>query len=114
MEPKASETGNLKDYLFARVDNTLVRIDFADILFVEAMGDYVRIATAEKKYMVLLSMKALQEKLPEERFFRCHRSYIVAQDKIDSIADNMIVIGREVIPLSEKAKKELLSRINLI
>ena len=41
MEPKASETGNLKDYLFARVDNTLVRIDFADILFVEAMGDYV-------------------------------------------------------------------------
>ncbi|MCB9291246.1 MAG: response regulator transcription factor [Lewinellaceae bacterium] len=103
-----------RDYLFARVDNTLVRIDFDDILFVEAMGDYVRIATPGKKYMILMSMKALQEKLPDGQFFRCHRSYIVAQDKIDSIADNMIVIQNEVIPLSEKVKKELLSRINLI
>lgn len=64
--------------------------------------------------MVLLTMKALEKKLPAGRFFRCHRSFLVAQDKIDSIADNMIVIRNEVIPLSEKVKKELLSRINLI
>lgn len=116
MDEKATTAGPLpeKDYLFARVDNTLTRIDFDDILFVEAMGDYVRIATPGKKYMVLLTMKALEKKLPAGRFFRCHRSFLVAQDKIDSIADNMIVIRNEVIPLSEKVKKELLSRINLI
>ncbi|HMQ62370.1 MAG TPA: LytTR family DNA-binding domain-containing protein [Flavilitoribacter sp.] len=101
-------------YIFVREENTLVRIDLEDILYLEAMGDYVRIATPQKKHTVHQTMKNLLDKLPADRFFRCHRSYIIAPDKIESIADNMIVINKDVIPLSETNKKELMDRINLI
>ncbi|MCB0568518.1 MAG: response regulator transcription factor [Phaeodactylibacter sp.] len=103
-----------KNYIFVREENTLVRIDLVDILFVEAMGDYVRIHTTARKHMVHLTMKNLLEKLPPERFYRCHRSYIVSTEKIESIAENMIVINKEVIPLSENYKQELMEKINLV
>lgn len=64
--------------------------------------------------MVHLTMKNLLEKLPPERFYRCHRSYIVSTEKIESIAENMIVINKEVIPLSENYKQELMEKINLV
>lgn len=102
------------DYLFVRANNALTRVPFDQILFVQAMDDYVVIVTKTHKHMVHTTLKGIGEKLPEATFCRVHRSYITAIDKIDNIADNMITIGRQVIPLSESYKQALLSRLNLI
>lgn len=102
------------DFLFVRANNALTRVPFDQILYVQAMDDYVVIFTKAQKYMVHTTLKGISEKLPEATFCRVHRSYIVALDKIDSIADNMIAIAKQVIPLSESYKPALLSRLNLL
>lgn len=102
------------DFLFVRTNNALTRVPLAHILYLQAMDDYVTIMTKDKKHLVHTTMKLIAEKLPEPRFCRVHRSYIVAVDKIESIADNMITIGKQVIPLSESYKAMLLSHLNLL
>lgn len=101
-------------YLFARIDNVLTRLDFDQILYVETMGDYIRIATPQKKYTVHLTLKALLEKLPPDRFLRIHRSYVVALDKIDSFADNMVSIQKNVLAVSETYRAHLLEKLNAL
>ena len=102
------------DHLFVRVDNQLVRIGFEDILFLQALGDYVVFQTDEKKFMVHLTLKALEEKLPEERFLRVHRSYIIAVGKIENLEQNSLKIGKHLIPVSESNKKNLMDRLNVL
>ncbi|MCB0520417.1 MAG: response regulator transcription factor [Saprospiraceae bacterium] len=102
------------DHLFARVNNQLLRIDFNDILFVQALGDYVVFQTAEKKHPVHLTMKAVEERLPAGRFLRVHRSYIVALDKIANVEQNSLQIGKHIVPVSEGFKAELMRQLNVI
>ncbi|NUN99150.1 MAG: response regulator transcription factor [Saprospiraceae bacterium] len=114
LDLQRKEPSTTNDYLFVRANNALTRVPFDQILFIQAMDDYVVIATALQKYLVHTTMKGIGEKLPEKSFCRVHRSYIVAIDKIDSIADNMIAIAKQVIPLSESYKPALMSRLNLL
>src|SRR6202012_4409576 len=72
--------------IFVKVDSSLIKLAVKDILFLEAMGDYVSISTAEKKYMVYSTMKHMEEKLPDN-FMRVHRSHIVNLNKISNIDD---------------------------
>jgi two-component system LytT family response regulator len=102
------------DHLFVRVETQLLRIDFDDILFVQALGDYVVFQTEKKKYPVHLTMKAIEEKLPGDRFLRVHRSYIVAVDKIENMEQNSLQIARHIVPVSESNKKKLLDKLNII
>ena len=101
-------------HLFARVNNQLLRIDFDDILFVQALGDYVVFQTANKKHPVHLTMKAVEERLPASRFLRVHRSYIVALKKIANVEQNSLLIGKHIVPVSEHYKGELMQKLNVI
>src|SRR5882724_5034964 len=78
-----------QDYFFVKADNKLEKINFDDILFVEALENYVAIYTKEKKIITHLTLKMLQEKLTAPRFIYPHKSYIVAMDKIKSIEGNI-------------------------
>lgn len=102
------------DHLFARVNNQLLRIDFKDILFVQALGDYVVFQTEGKKYPVHLTMKAVEERLPNNRFLRVHRSYIINLDKIFNMEQNSLQVGQHIVPVAEKSKAELMQRMNVI
>lgn len=99
-------------FVFVKVDNVLTRIDLDHIQHVEAMGDYIRIITAKKKHLAHLTLKAMAEKLPEDRFIQVHRSHIVALDKVDSFADNMVMVDNEMIPVGETYRGHLLKIIN--
>lgn len=101
------------DHLFVRVENQLLRIDFKDILFIRALGDYVVFQTNEKKLPVHLTMKAVEDKLPNDLFIRVHRSYIVAMDKIENMEQNSLKITKYIVPISESYKKKLLSKLNI-
>jgi DNA-binding LytR/AlgR family response regulator len=103
-----------QEFLFARVNGQMTRIDFADILFVESMGDYVIFHTHSRKYMVHLTMKGVEEKIPNDRFIRVHRGYIVALDKIDNMVQNSLQIEKHLVPVSETYKGQLMERMNML
>lgn len=109
-----SSNGATADHIFVRVNSVLEKISLSDILYVEAMADYVQIQGTKQRYVVHSTMKAIEQSLDPNRFFRVHNSYIVRLDKISRIEDNCVVIGDKVIPVSRAKIKTLLSQINML
>lgn len=99
------------DFFFIKADNKLVKILFEEVLFAEALQNYVTIHTTGKKYMTYLTFKAVEEYLPADKFLKVHKSYIVAASKIDSIEGNDIRIGQHNIPISRSLKDEVMERL---
>lgn len=93
-------------FLFIKSDYRVVKVNFGDIEYIEAMSEYVRIYLAgAKPIMTLLSMKSLEEQLPENQFMRVHRSFIVNLKRITVIERNRIVFRGDVyIPVSMQYK----------
>ena len=108
---KENETAAQQDYFFVKADNRLVRIAFDDILFVEALQNYVTIHTKDKKYITYLTFKSVEEYLPADKFIKTHKSYIVSASKIDSIEGNDLRIGNQHIPISRNEKEEVLEKL---
>ncbi|MEO5644810.1 MAG: LytTR family DNA-binding domain-containing protein [Bacteroidia bacterium] len=103
-----------ENHLFVKVNSSLVKINIAEILYIEAMADYVTIHTAENRYTVHSTMKTIQESLPASKFFRVHNSYIVNLERISIIEDNMVMINKKLLPVSRSRVKPLMQRLNLI
>lgn len=76
---------NKTDEVFVKTDSKMVKLKFSEIIFIEALSDYVIINTPKRKYIIHSTMKGLEKKLPEKEFSRVHRSYIVNMLKIESI-----------------------------
>lgn len=102
--PDQVEANN--EFLFLKSDYKIKRINFNDILYIEGLKDYVKIYTQNsiKPVMSLTTMKLLESKLPESRFMRVHRSFIVNLEKIDTIERSRIVFGKTYIPVSDQYK----------
>jgi DNA-binding LytR/AlgR family response regulator len=98
-------------YFFIKHDNKLVKIQHIDILFVEALQNYVAIHVKDKKYLAYLTLQSVEEYLPPDQFLKIHKSYLVAFSKIDSIEGNNIRIGDYHLPISRNLKDEVLERL---
>lgn len=96
-------------YIEVRCDLMKERILHDHISHVEAMGDYVKIVTESKKYIVLMSMKKIEELLPSEQFFRTHKSFIVNATKIAHFNATEIVVEKFKLPISRLRKKRFFS-----
>jgi DNA-binding LytR/AlgR family response regulator len=96
-------------HLFINVEYTLVKILFADILFIEGLKDYIKIhlASSSKPVLTKMTLKGMEEKLPAGNFIRVHKSYIVAADKITVIKRDLIYIGNNEIPVSDFYKENV-------
>lgn len=103
-----------KDYIFVRSGGILIKIKIDSIQYVQAIGDYVNIYTTEKRYTVHITLKNIEEKLPPDKFFRLHRSYLVALNHIDNIEENSAYTGKHPLPIAGQFKKDLLRRLNMI
>lgn len=99
------------DYFFIKADNKLVKLFFEELLFAEALQNYVVLHTKDKKYITYLTFKAVEDYLPADRFIKTHKSYIIAAAKIDSIEGNDIRIGSHHIPISRNLKDEVMERL---
>jgi DNA-binding LytR/AlgR family response regulator len=99
--------------LFVKADSRLVQVDTEDLLFVEALGNYVIIHTVKEKLTVHFTMKDILSKLSSKDFIRVHRSFIVRLDKIESIEDNVIEIKNKHISIGRAYKEELLKCLNM-
>ena len=101
-------------YVEVRCDLMKERILHDDISHVEAMGDYVKIVTEERKYVVLMSMKKIEELLPEELFFRTHKSFIVNSKKIENFNAKEVALKKVKIPLSRFKRQAFIAFMQAI
>ncbi|WP_373519789.1 LytR/AlgR family response regulator transcription factor [Pricia sp.] len=105
-------TGQSEDeHIFVRSNFRKVRVDYGDIKWVEALGDYVKLITEKKNILVLTSMKAFEQKLPENRFLRIHKSYIINLDRIENFTSTEVQVCGKQMPLSRKRKSRLLDAL---
>jgi DNA-binding LytR/AlgR family response regulator len=103
-----------QNYLFIRDNGILKKIRLEDILYVEAMGDYIKICTPGKAFIVHTTLKAFEENAAAGRFMRVHRSYIVALDKIESIENGVVNVMNTPIPVAESYRNQLIRKIKLL
>lgn len=108
------ENENVVESLFVNIDRRLVKIDLSSIDVIEAKGDYIKVKTETKNYIVHSPLKRIEEKLPNDKFLKIHRSYIININKIVDIQDNSVLIKRDVIPVSKVNRNELRNRLNLL
>ncbi|MGB5420374.1 LytR/AlgR family response regulator transcription factor [Algibacter sp.] len=104
----------LSDSIFVRHLEKMVRVEIKDILYIEAERNYCRIYSKVKEYLLVMTLKDLDEKLPQQHFIRVHRSFIVNLSQIDEVATSHIVIAKKAIPVSKPLKVELLNRLQTI
>lgn len=108
------ERASGQDHLFIKKNKGYTRVNFEDINYLEALADYVQINTNDERFTVLSTMKSISTRLPQSKFLRVHRSYIVSLDKIDRLDDNMIMIGDKSIPVSRSYREGLMKHLNLL
>lgn len=96
-----------KDYQYFKVDKEMVKLDLADILWIESLKDYVRIHTVSGPLVSYLRISYLEEKLPPNRFVRIHKSYIVSLEHIQAISATYIRINNEELPVGRIYKAKL-------
>jgi len=94
------------DYIFLKVEYQLVRVALNEILYIESLKDYVKVwlQGKDKALLSLTSLKALEEKLPPNRFMRIHRSFIISLYKITSINKTAVHIGKTLITVGDQYK----------
>jgi len=102
----------LKDSIFVKKQHLYYRIQFEDICFIKADNVYLEVNTAEKKFLVRSPLKDYLEKLPKNKFYRAHKSYIVNVDHIDAINSKDIMINNTLIPISKDFKEFIISAMN--
>jgi len=102
----------LKDSIFVKKQHLYYRIQFDDIRFIKADNVYLEVNTVDKKFLVRSPLKDYLEKLPKNKFYRAHKSYIVNVDHIDAINSRDIMIKDTLIPISKDFKEFIISAMN--
>ena len=102
------------EFIFIRDSNIVRRLKLNDILFAEAMGDYVKLYTPQKFFAIHTTLKAVEERLPASKFIRVHRSYIVAITKIDTVLDGSLIINNKPVPVADAYRAALNKRMNIL
>jgi len=99
------------DYFFIKCGDKFEKILFDDVLYAEALENYVKIYTRSKMHISYLTFKSLEEYLSAEKFIRVHKSYIVSLSKIENLDNEIISIGSYEIPLSRNYRAEVMNKV---
>jgi DNA-binding LytR/AlgR family response regulator len=105
---------NKTNEVFVKADSKIIKLKLSDIIYIEALSDYVIINTATRKYIIHSTMKGLEKKLPDSDFIRVHRSYIVNFAKIDQIEDLNVIVPGKTIPIGASYKNTFMKKLNLL
>ncbi|WP_433778676.1 LytR/AlgR family response regulator transcription factor [Flavobacterium anhuiense] len=105
------ETAKGDSHIFIKVDKKMMKINIDEILFVEGMKEYIKVVTPDKTYITHKSLTSLSEELPQDRFLRIHKSYVIALNKVKSIEGNRVQIQSYNIPIGRNYSKEVKNKI---
>lgn len=113
---KYSDQGKRKadpfpDFILLQSDKKTHKINYSDILFVEAMGDYVKVNTTDKTIVVHQTLQRLLGEIPNDKFFRVHKSYLISLSRIDYIEGNMVIINKVQIPIGQTYRAEFMTML---
>ena len=101
-------------FVFIRDSAKVRRLKLDDILYAEAMGDFVKLHTATKFFAIHTTLKAVEDRLPASNFIRVHRFCIVSLDKIDTIQSGVVVIRGKAIPVADAFRASLSKKIHIL
>ncbi len=107
-EPEFSESA-ARDVIFVKADYKMKKIRLNEILYIEGCGEYLRIELISGHILSLMNYQKIMSMLPNEKFVRIHKSYIVAIDKIDCIEKSLVTIAKKSIPIGEFYKNSFFS-----
>jgi DNA-binding LytR/AlgR family response regulator len=110
-EHPAETSAKQDDDLFVKSNGKLIRIRISDILYIEALKEYVRIFIPGGNQVVYQTMQNLEERLPKENFFRIHRSYIIGLRHVQAIEGNSVLVNGMQLPVSRYCKDEFINRV---
>lgn len=109
---KAADPGErTADHFFVKCDNRLEKVCYEELVYAEAMMNYIVLHTTAGKLIVYLTLKGLLEQLPADRFIKVHKSYLVNRDKVRSIRGNMLSLGAAEIAVSQHYFEEAMAAI---
>ncbi|MET3128218.1 DNA-binding LytR/AlgR family response regulator [Arcicella rosea] len=98
-------------YIFFKVGKEQIKVFLSDILYIEGLKDYIKVFTSQGMYVVYERMGFMEAKLPESKFVRIHKSFIIAVDKVYSYSNECIKINNQKIPIGRMYKQGFLSRV---
>ncbi len=105
------ESAVFDDRIFVRHNDAMVKVMIGDVLYIEAERNYCRIYTKGEEYLLVATLKEIEEKLPTGHFLRVHRSFLINIALVEEVGSTHVVVVDKVIPLSKSMREELLSRI---
>lgn len=113
----ATENGKIKEEEVAvnsvsvKVDGYFIDIELDHLLFAQSFGNYVKLHTTKRTYLASITTTEFEKCLPEKKFIRIHKSYIVAVDKIEEVEKDFVIIKKERLPIGITYKRELFDRL---
>ncbi|GAB4417668.1 MAG: LytTR family DNA-binding domain-containing protein [Bacteroidia bacterium] len=111
LQPEA-EAPTEDAYIYLKADKKMIKVLLKDILYIESLKDYIRVRTPGRSITAYQRISYMEERLPEEKFLRVHRSYIVSLDKIDAYSTPCIEIGQMQIPIGRNYRAAVLKVLN--
>ncbi|WFB66127.1 LytTR family DNA-binding domain-containing protein [Chryseobacterium sp. WX] len=109
---KRKKNTSLDDpFLYVRQSDTFIKISWVDILYIESMQNYTKLHFKDKSLIIHQTMKAIEESLPSDHFFRIHKSYLINITHIDMISGGRLFINKIELPISRIRKEELLNQV---
>ncbi len=117
---KAKEYAEMKDattpasiasYIFVRSEKRIEKIELADILYIESIGNYVNICTEHKKIIVYLTLKGIESQLPSSEFIKIHQSFLVSLSQINAIEGNQVILKNKELPMSRNYKDTVMKLV---
>jgi len=105
-------TETASDFLFIKSNKKTIKVKFTDIYYIEGLGDYIQIHLADQKIITNLSMKKIISLLPENEFYRIHKSYIISLEKIDLVEGNMVQVNKTKLPVGNSYRQDFMEFIN--
>ena len=115
-EPAAESASDEEEFMFVKADKKLVKVNYADVLYIEGLKDYVIIRLEDSRLITLQTMKSLEVKLPAATFQRIHRSYIVNVDRIDAVEGNIVEVTEKgktkILPIGKNYREKVHAIVN--
>jgi len=105
---KGEVSHEVSDYIMLKADKKMYRTQFEDILFCEALGDYVKVHVKDKVLIVTTTMKKLISELPESQFIRTHKSYIINKSRFEYIEGNQIKMGDQMVAIGQSYREQVM------
>lgn len=112
VKDRLNTSSEVNDHMMLKVDKKLYRTAFDDIMYFEAFGDYVKVHLKDQVLIITHTMKKLLTELPDQRFIRTHKSFIINKSKVDYVEGNQLKIGSGMVSIGQVYREQVLTALS--